>query len=95
MEGRSMTSHNVANLVRTGSDDHPAYTIEPHNEYNVAAALRPRKLFLSCSIEPTHGGEWVISDSSEILKNMPKAIVEKFRDLGARYEIFYPTQSEG
>jgi hypothetical protein len=40
MEGRSMTSSSVANLVRTGSDDHPAYTIEPHNEYNVASAHR-------------------------------------------------------
>lgn len=27
MEGRSMTSHDVAAFVRTGSDDHPAYTI--------------------------------------------------------------------
>lgn len=72
-----MTSSNVANLIRTGSDDHPAYTIEPHNEYNVASANRPRKLFLSCSVEPTDGGEWVISDSSAILKNMPTHIVEK------------------
>jgi hypothetical protein len=34
-----------------------AYTIEPHNEYMVAAANRPRKLFLVCSEEPTHGGK--------------------------------------
>jgi hypothetical protein len=95
MEGRSMTSTSVANLVRTGSDDHPSYTIEPHNEYNVAAALRPRKLFLSCSIEPTDGGEWVISDSADILKRLPKHVVEKFKKLGARYEVFYPSQAEG
>ena len=44
MEGRSMTSTQMSDLVRTGSDDHPAYTIEPHNEYNVAAKHRPREL---------------------------------------------------
>jgi hypothetical protein len=77
MEGRSMTSTQVGKLVRTGSDDHPAYTIEPHNEYNVAAANRPRKLFLTCSIEPTDGGEWVISDGEAIMAAIPKDIVEK------------------
>lgn len=55
MQGRSMTSTQVTELVRTGSDDHAAYTIEPHNEYNVAAKDRPRKLFLLCSEEPTEG----------------------------------------
>jgi len=85
MEGRSMTSTSVSSLVRTGSDDHPAYTIEPHNEYMVAAANRPRKLFLLCSEEPTHGGEWVISDAEAIHAAIPQPIVDKFAKLGARY----------
>ena len=93
MEGRSMTSHDVAAFVRTGSDDHPAYTIEPHNEYNVAAKHRPRKLFLVCSEEPTDGGEWVISDSAAILRDMPRDVVAKFAELGVRYEIHYPTRA--
>jgi len=95
MEGRSMTSSNVANLVRTGSDDHPAYTIEPHNEYMVASANRPRKLFLLCSEEPTDGGEWVITDAERFEAGIPKEIVEKFGRLGARYEVFYPSEAEG
>lgn len=95
MEGRSMTSSNVANLVRTGSDDHPAYTIEPHNEYMVASANRPRKLFLLCSEEPTDGGEWVITDGAQLHAGLRKDVVDKFDRLGARYEVFYPSEGEG
>ena len=85
-----MTSHDVAAYVRTGSDDHPAYTIEPHNEYMVAAKHRPRKLFLMCNVEPTDGGEWVISDATRIHDELPEEVVAKFAKLGARYEIHYP-----
>lgn len=94
MEGRSMTSHDVAAYVRTGSDDHPAYTIEPHNEYNVAAKNRPRKLFLMCNVEPTDGGEWVISDATRIRDELPKNVLAKFAELGVRYEIHYPNREK-
>jgi hypothetical protein len=59
----------------------------------VAAKHRPRKLFFVCSEEPTDGGEWVISDSRQLLKTMPTEVVEKFERLGARYEIFYPSEA--
>ena len=96
MEGRSMTSTQVTDLVRTGSDDHPAYTIEPHNEYNVAAKHRPRKLFLVCSEEPTDGGEWCVTDGAAVLADMPADIVESFAAKGGvRYEIWYPSEAPG
>jgi hypothetical protein len=90
-----MTSTAVAAMVRTGSDDHPAYTIEPHNEYMVAAAQRPRKLFLLCDVEPTDGGEWVITDADALHKSLPPAVVEKFARLGVKYEVFYPSEGPG
>jgi hypothetical protein len=95
MEGRSMTSTQVTDLVRTGSDDHPAYTIEPHNEYNVAAKHRPRKLFLVCSEEPTDGGEWCVTHGPGVLADMPRRIVEQFEAKGGvRYEVWYPSAAQ-
>ncbi|KAK3267879.1 hypothetical protein CYMTET_23589 [Cymbomonas tetramitiformis] len=95
MEGRSMTSSAVAEDVRTGSDDDPRYTIEPHNEYNVAAKERPKKLFLVCGEEPKHGcgGEWIISDSRAITEQMEPTVLNKFKTLEARYEVYYPPKA--
>ena len=97
MEGRSMTSTQLTDLVRTGSDDHPAYTIEPHNEYNVVARHRPRKLFLACAEEPLRGcgGEWVITDGSALLRALPEALLKQFVEKGVRYELYYPSEGDG
>jgi hypothetical protein len=90
--------------VRTGSDDDPRYTIEPHNgldcsnaplffgltsctcsEYNVASLHRPRKLFLVVGEEPTHGGEWPITDGRKVFAQLDQAVIDKFEEHGVRY----------
>ncbi|KAK3238423.1 hypothetical protein CYMTET_51565 [Cymbomonas tetramitiformis] len=98
MEGRSMTSSTVAD---ERSDDDPRYTIEPHNEYMVAAKgmckrERPKKVFLVCGQEPNYGngGEWIISDSRAITKQMEPTVLNKFKALETRYEIYYPTKAK-
>lgn len=68
-------------------------TSEPHNEYNVAAKHRPRKLFLMCNVEPTDGGEWVVTDAARLLEELPSDVVSKFAELGVRYEIYYPPRA--
>lgn len=91
-----MTSTQVTDLVRTGSDDAAPYTIEPHNEYMVASKHRPRKLFLVCSVEPTDGGEWPITDGAKLMASIPTAVKERFEQRGGvRYEVWYPSRAPG
>mmetsp|Transcript_12584 Transcript_12584/g.30022 ORF Transcript_12584/g.30022 Transcript_12584/m.30022 type:complete len:377 (-) Transcript_12584:99-1229(-) len=90
MQARSMTSTVVNDAVRTASDDHRNYTIEPHNEYHTVGF--PRYITLFCQSPATDGGEWPAGDGRGILSQLDPAVVEKFERLGARYTVFYEHQ---
>ena len=89
MGARSMTSTCVTSSVRTASDDHRLYTIEPHHEYHTCAF--PNNILLFCETCPSSGGEWPVGNGREILKQLKPEVVEKFERLGARYSLFYPS----
>ncbi|KAK3238422.1 hypothetical protein CYMTET_51565 [Cymbomonas tetramitiformis] len=57
---------------------------------------RPKKVFLVCGQEPNYGngGEWIISDSRAITKQMEPTVLNKFKALETRYEIYYPTKAK-
>lgn len=90
MQGRSMQSKSVSDTVRTASDEPPAYTIEPHNEYHTAAF--PKRLLLYCVKGPEVGGEWICSDGRAILQSLRPDVVKKFEEHGATYRVFYESK---
>lgn len=87
MQARSMTSTTISEAVRTASDDHRLYTIEPHNEYHTVGF--PRYITLFCETPLDAGGEWPAGDARRILAELDPAVVEKFDRLGTRYTVFY------
>mmetsp|Transcript_44080 Transcript_44080/g.108617 ORF Transcript_44080/g.108617 Transcript_44080/m.108617 type:complete len:377 (-) Transcript_44080:112-1242(-) len=87
IQARSMTSTVVNDAVRTASDDHRNYTIEPHNEFHTVGC--PRYITLYCETPAEEGGEWPTGDSRAILAQLDPEVVAKFERLGARYTVFY------
>lgn len=93
MFARSMSSHNVNEMVRTASDDPPEYTIEPHSEYHTVG--RPAKIFLWCQRPADHGGEWPLTDIRAVYKALDPKVTEKFERLGVSYQVYYPCRANG
>jgi len=92
MQGRSMTSTQISDVARTSSDEPPAYTIEPHNEYHTAGL--PHKIILWCQEAPEEGGEWPLSDGRAILRDLNPEVVEKLERLQVCYKVFYNTKEK-
>lgn len=90
MNARSMTSTAVSEHVRTASDDPPEYTIEPHSEYHTVGC--PPRIMLYCVTPPTHGGEWPVTDTRKLYKDLDPAVTEKFERLGCLYKVFYESK---
>jgi hypothetical protein len=93
MQARSMQSTCVNKIVRTSSDEPPAYTIEPHNEFHTAGF--PTKLLLFCETPPASGGEWLLSDGRAIFQQLAPEVVAKFEAKQACYKVFYESKGEG
>jgi len=91
MQARSMQSTCVNNIVRTASDEPPAYTIEPHNEFHTADF--PHRLLLFCEHAPSTGGEWCLSDGRAIYQQLHPDVVSKLVEKQVCYQVFY--ESEG
>lgn len=91
MFARSMSSHNVNDMVRTASDDPAEYTIEPHSEYHTVGF--PAKIFLWCERPAQHGGEWPVTDIRGVYRNLDPKVAEKFERLGVRYQVYYPDRA--
>jgi len=89
MQGRSMSSTPLTELVRTSSDEPPAYTIEPHPEYHTAGF--PTKIMLFCQSAPGAGmgGEWPVTNTRAVYQDLDKEVVRKFEELGVSYSVFY------
>jgi len=92
MQGRSMQSTCVNPIVRTASDEPPAYTIEPHNEFHTADF--PTKLLLFCEKAPEEGGEWLLSDGRAIFQQLHPDVVQKFQEKSACYQVFYESRDK-
>jgi alpha-ketoglutarate-dependent taurine dioxygenase len=92
MQARSMSSTSVNKVVRTASDEPPAYTIEPHNEYHTVDF--PTKLLLFCQDPPSKGGEWLLSDGRAIFQQIHPDVVARFEEKQACYRVFYESYAE-
>eukprot|EP00656_Telonema_subtile_P051028 TRINITY_DN6762_c0_g1_i1.p1 TRINITY_DN6762_c0_g1~~TRINITY_DN6762_c0_g1_i1.p1 ORF type:complete len:390 (+),score=96.68 TRINITY_DN6762_c0_g1_i1:84-1253(+) len=94
MQGRSMSSTPLTDLVRTSSDEPPAYTIEPHPEYHTAGF--PSKIMLFCQNPPKDGmgGEWPVTDTRQVYKDLDQDVKDKFEALGVRYSVFYESSEK-
>jgi hypothetical protein len=92
MQARSMSSTPVTKTVRTASDEPPAYTIEPHNEFHTVDF--PTKLLLFCQKPPEKGGEWLLSDGRSIFQQLDPDVVARFEEKQACYRVFYESQAE-
>jgi alpha-ketoglutarate-dependent taurine dioxygenase len=67
------------------STEYPApYFISLHNELSYCHRW-PAKLFFGCVVAAARGGETVVADSREILRQLDPALVEEFTRRGIRY----------
>mmetsp|Transcript_60082 Transcript_60082/g.99173 ORF Transcript_60082/g.99173 Transcript_60082/m.99173 type:complete len:378 (-) Transcript_60082:727-1860(-) len=92
MFARSMSSHNINEMVRTASDDPAEYTIEPHSEYHTVGF--PDKIFLWCEQPATHGGEWPCTDIRAVYRDLDPEVTKKFEELGVNYKVSYPCREK-
>lgn len=90
MQARSMTSTCISPRVRTASDDHHHYTIEPHHEFHTAGF--PTKIILFCIDAPQQGGEWTVGDGRAILRDLDPAVLSELEKRGVRYTVYYPSK---
>lgn len=74
----------LSGTVYTSTEYDKSQKITMHNELSYSA-IWPGKLFLSCLIPAQMGGETLLADSRQILKEMPEAIVSEIRDKGIHY----------
>ncbi|KAI8479120.1 hypothetical protein Bbelb_431550 [Branchiostoma belcheri] len=81
----------VEGNVETASDEPPLTSIEPHNEM-CYTHYYPEKILFFCQrpADPGQGGETVMLDAREVLRNLDSAVVDKFRTLGIRYVRYMP-----
>ncbi len=67
------------------STEYPSHVgLSLHNELSYADVY-PERLYFFCVTAPESGGETTLGDSRRILKNLPPALVEKFRRRKIRY----------
>ncbi len=67
------------------STEYPSHVgLSLHNELSYADVY-PQRLYFFCVTAPERGGETTIGDSRRILKNLPPALVERFRTRKIRY----------
>ncbi|XP_078694487.1 dapdiamide synthesis protein DdaC-like isoform X1 [Branchiostoma floridae x Branchiostoma belcheri] len=94
-EGGAAKRENVESNVDTASSEHPLMSIEPHNEMSYARYY-PEKIIFYCQqpADPGQGGETVMVDVREILRNLDSAVVDKFRKLGIRYHRYMPERGD-
>ncbi|XP_078598384.1 dapdiamide synthesis protein DdaC-like [Branchiostoma floridae x Branchiostoma japonicum] len=94
-EGGTAQRDNVGENVDTASKEHPAMSIEPHNEM-AYTNYYPEKIIFYCHepAEPDQGGETVMVDVRQILRKLDSAVVGKFRKLGIRYCRYMPERGD-
>ncbi|XP_078598381.1 dapdiamide synthesis protein DdaC-like [Branchiostoma floridae x Branchiostoma japonicum] len=94
-EGGAAMRTNVTDHVDTASIEHPAISMETHNEMSYTQPY-PEKILFYCQepAMPGHGGESVMADVREILRKLDPSVVDKFRSLGVRYHRHLPESSE-
>lgn len=70
--------------VYTSTEYHCSETIFQHNE-NAYAGQWPLRIGFYCMLAPETGGETPIADSTKVLEQLPKEIVETFAAKGLKY----------
>lgn len=74
----------LTGTVYTSTEYDPAQRITMHNELSYSARW-PNKLFFTCLQPAASGGETLLADSRDILRNMDKSIVADIRKKGVAY----------
>ncbi|XP_078682137.1 dapdiamide synthesis protein DdaC-like isoform X2 [Branchiostoma floridae x Branchiostoma belcheri] len=94
-EGGAALRNNVTGHVDTASIEHPAISMETHNEMAYTHPY-PEKILFFClePAQPGCGGESVMADVRQILRKLDPSVVAKFRSLGIRYHRHMPESSE-
>lgn len=74
----------LSDHVYTSTEYDPAQRITMHNELSYSAKW-PRKLFFTCITPAESGGETLLADSREILRQMNPSIVAEIKKRGITY----------
>lgn len=74
----------VSSGVYTSTEYPAEYAISMHNELSYTSQW-PGRLFFCCIIEPQEGGETPLVSSRDLLRALPKGLVDEFRSKHIRY----------